>query len=52
MRWLGLIIFPIAVVCYLIALPFFVVLWLLEFVLPRHPDVPAWDESDEEPEMQ
>jgi hypothetical protein len=50
--WLGLIIFPIAAVFYLIALPFFLVLWLLEFVLPRHPDEIVLDEPAEEPEVQ
>lgn len=41
----GLILFPIAIVAYLIALPFVGVLWLLEFFLPRHP----WEIQPDEP---
>jgi hypothetical protein len=50
--WLGLLLFPVAALFYLIALPFFVVLWVLEFFLPRHPDEPAPQELPEDPQVE
>ena len=41
----GLILFPIAIVAYLIALPFVGALWILEFFLPPHP----WEMEPPEP---
>jgi len=46
----GLILFPIAIVLYLIALPFVGALWVLEFFLPRHPwEMPIDDPTPEPP---
>ena len=50
--WLGMLIFPIAAFFYLIALPFFGVLWLLEFFLPKHPDEAVMEDLPEEPQVQ
>ena len=44
----GLILFPIAIVLYLIALPFVGALWVLEFFLPRHP----WEMPIDEPTLE
>lgn len=35
---LGLILAPIAILVYLIALPLFGLFWLIEWLLPLHPD--------------
>lgn len=45
-NWFGLILIPFAFVVYLIAMPFFVLFWAIEWFLPLQPD--GKDLADEE----
>lgn len=44
--WVGLLLLPLGIAVYLLALPFFALFWLIEWILPLHPAEPDFLAED------